>query len=335
MSLTRGNRRSACSWRSQERVLQWVFTLGGWSPDQFKDDKKPFTRDELDKYLPNNPVLLQFTRAETYLNSKAIEAIGLEKRTEPWIYRDASGRATGIVENAGAGAVRNAAGFLKVEVSKAQFEASQMQMLKDLAPPGLTASAVLRFRGHLQGVGQEGRSACDSSVSVRRKGRRLKSVREHPETAIPRRRMSGLTNSNWGEGWQAAVAATSSRDHSPTVPQSRGTNGAVGARGGTRARPDPDSHGDQPQVEGHLREVEKSRRTSTSGRCAGRSCPWKASTRTRLSDEALNRPCRPPARDVQAGSSIARTATSHLRGRRCARSKTAASCVGLGTTRMK
>ena len=82
---------------------QWVFTLGGWSPDQFRDDKKPFTRDELDKYLPNNPVLLQFTRAETYLNSKAIEAIGLEKRTEPWIYRDASGRATGIVENAGAG----------------------------------------------------------------------------------------------------------------------------------------------------------------------------------------------------------------------------------------
>ena len=51
-------------------------------------------------------MLLQFTRAETYLNSKAIEAIGLEKRTEPWIYRDASGRATGIVENAGAAAVR-------------------------------------------------------------------------------------------------------------------------------------------------------------------------------------------------------------------------------------
>ena len=90
---------------------QWVFTLGGWSPDQFRDDKKPFTRDELDKYLPNNPVLLQFTRAETYLNSKAIEAIGLEKRTDPWIYRDANGRATGIVENAGAAAVRTRRAF--------------------------------------------------------------------------------------------------------------------------------------------------------------------------------------------------------------------------------
>ena len=29
--------------------------------------------------------------AETYVNSRAIEAIGLEKRTEPWIKRDASG----------------------------------------------------------------------------------------------------------------------------------------------------------------------------------------------------------------------------------------------------
>src|SRR5581483_11079317 len=109
---------------------EWVYTLGGFSPDQFTDDKKPFTREELDKYLPNNPVLLQFTRVETYLNSKAIEAIGLEKRTDPWIKRDASGRATGIVDDPGAGTVRNAAGFLKT-IPKEIFEQSQMTMLKD------------------------------------------------------------------------------------------------------------------------------------------------------------------------------------------------------------
>ena len=84
---------------------QWVYTLGGWSPDQFTDDKRPFTRDELDKIAPNHPVLLQFTRAETYLNSRAIEAIGLEKMTDPWIRRDASGRSTGVVDAAGAGRV--------------------------------------------------------------------------------------------------------------------------------------------------------------------------------------------------------------------------------------
>jgi hypothetical protein len=45
---------------------QWIYTLGGWSPDQFSDDSRPFTRDELDKIAPNNPVFLQFTR-EQYL----------------------------------------------------------------------------------------------------------------------------------------------------------------------------------------------------------------------------------------------------------------------------
>jgi predicted amidohydrolase YtcJ len=118
---------------------QWVYTLGGFAPDQFADNRKPFTREELDQALPNNPVLLQFTRVETYLNSKAIEAIGVEKMTEPWIRRDASGRATGVIDDPGAGAVRNAAGFLK-QVPKEIFETSQMAMLKDFQRAGLTAS---------------------------------------------------------------------------------------------------------------------------------------------------------------------------------------------------
>ena len=58
---------------------KWVYNLGGWSPDQFVEDKKLFTRDELDKYSPDNPVFLQASRAETFINSKAIETLGLEK----------------------------------------------------------------------------------------------------------------------------------------------------------------------------------------------------------------------------------------------------------------
>src|SRR5262245_31452321 len=38
---------------------QWIYTIGGWSRHQFSDDKKPFTRSELDQIAPNNPVLLQ------------------------------------------------------------------------------------------------------------------------------------------------------------------------------------------------------------------------------------------------------------------------------------
>jgi predicted amidohydrolase YtcJ len=85
---------------------QWVYNLGGWSPDQFADDKKAFTREELDQYSPDNPVFLQFSRAETFLNSKAIEAVGLDRMNQPWIRRDASGRPTGIIDLAGNGPVR-------------------------------------------------------------------------------------------------------------------------------------------------------------------------------------------------------------------------------------
>src|SRR2546423_628063 len=76
------------------------------------DETKPFMRDELDQYAPDNPIYMVFSRSEAYLNSKAIEAVGLDKMNQPWIKRDAGGRPTGIVEIAGANAVRNAAKFL-------------------------------------------------------------------------------------------------------------------------------------------------------------------------------------------------------------------------------
>ncbi len=124
----------------------WVFNFGGWSPDQFSDDKKPFTREELDKVVPNNPVFLQFTRSQEYLNSKAIDILGLEKSTEPWIERDAKGRATGIFGVAGREKIVDAAKFLdapnggKANLPMDVIVASQKVMLKDLAKAGLTAS---------------------------------------------------------------------------------------------------------------------------------------------------------------------------------------------------
>ena len=38
---------------------EWVYNLGGWTIDQFADDRRPFTRAELDNVAPENPVLLQ------------------------------------------------------------------------------------------------------------------------------------------------------------------------------------------------------------------------------------------------------------------------------------
>ena len=115
---------------------QWVYTLGGWSPDQFTDDKRPFTREELDGIAPTHPVLLQFTRAETYLNSRAVEAIGLEKMTEPWIRRDASGRPTGTVDAGGANRVSS----VVPKPGTAEVEKNSLLMIRELNASGLTAS---------------------------------------------------------------------------------------------------------------------------------------------------------------------------------------------------
>lgn len=37
----------------------WLFNLMGWSLDQFTDDKRPFTGEELDQIAPDNPVAVQ------------------------------------------------------------------------------------------------------------------------------------------------------------------------------------------------------------------------------------------------------------------------------------
>jgi len=113
---------------------QWVYTLGGFSPDQFTDNKKDFTREELDAVAPNNPVQLQFTRCCTYVNSKTIEAMGLDKKTDPWIRRDAAGKPTGVISVEGAGAISKA----RPDAPETLYESGAMAMMKDMNRAGLT-----------------------------------------------------------------------------------------------------------------------------------------------------------------------------------------------------
>jgi predicted amidohydrolase YtcJ len=122
---------------------RWVYTLGGWSPDQFTDDKRSFSRDELDSVVDTHPVLLQFTRAETYVNSRAIDLIGLEKRTEPWVKRDASGRSTGVIDASDAPgfAGANEVAAVVPRPTLKEVEANGMAMIRELNASGLTASS--------------------------------------------------------------------------------------------------------------------------------------------------------------------------------------------------
>src|SRR5215217_8525847 len=55
----------------------WVYTIGGWSVDQFADSRSRFTREELDRIAPNTPVALQESYYRTYLNTRGLEAFGI------------------------------------------------------------------------------------------------------------------------------------------------------------------------------------------------------------------------------------------------------------------
>ena len=114
---------------------EWVYTLGGWTVDQFSDDPSPISRAELDRVAPDNPVLLQASYYASYLNSRALTALGLGADAPPWAARDGSGRLTGVVAEAG---IRTLAARLPVARGTA-LEASTRLMIRDLNAMGLTA----------------------------------------------------------------------------------------------------------------------------------------------------------------------------------------------------
>jgi len=118
---------------------EWVFALGGFMLDQFADDPSPFTRDELDRAFPSHPVLLQAGYYKTYVNSLALSELGIGdgRGGAPWVVRDASGRATGEIEEPG---VRPLAERLP-RPSAEEIEAGTLAMIRDLNRMGLTTVA--------------------------------------------------------------------------------------------------------------------------------------------------------------------------------------------------
>lgn len=122
---------------------EWVYTIGGWAHHQFSDSSKPFTREELDQIAPNNPIAVQESYYRTYLNSRALEALGItDKSPDPpdmlkgAILRDANGQPTGVVGGDMPG-VRPIAAKLP-RVADDQLETSSLAMIKAMNREGLT-----------------------------------------------------------------------------------------------------------------------------------------------------------------------------------------------------
>ena len=105
---------------------QWVYTMGGFAREQFTDDSKAFTREELDKAFPNNPVALQESYYRMSVNTQAMQAMGIDDKS------------TGDV---GQGNIGRVAAKLPT-VGKDQIEASSLGMIKDMNRWGLTTFGV-------------------------------------------------------------------------------------------------------------------------------------------------------------------------------------------------
>jgi predicted amidohydrolase YtcJ len=126
---------------------EWVYNIGGWTHQQFADDPKPFTREELDLIAPDNPVALQESYYQVFLNSRALQALGIEANApDPQefvkgsIMRDASGKPTGVIQG-DIPATRPVAAKLP-KVAPEQLEASSRALVQDMNRAGLTAVGV-------------------------------------------------------------------------------------------------------------------------------------------------------------------------------------------------
>jgi predicted amidohydrolase YtcJ len=126
---------------------QWVFNIGGWATAQFADDPKPFTREELDRIAPDNPVALQESYYQVFLNSRALQAFGIEEgKPDPsdflpkTVLRDAAGKPTGVIRGDIA-ATRPVAARLP-RVPPERLEASTRAMIADMNRAGLTSFGV-------------------------------------------------------------------------------------------------------------------------------------------------------------------------------------------------
>jgi predicted amidohydrolase YtcJ len=125
----------------------WIYNIGGWAHQQFTEDPRPFTREELDQIAPNNPVALQESYYQVFLNSKALGILKIEANApdpaefvKGSILRDAAGVPTGVIRGDIAATRVVANKFPRV--APEQLEASAGALVRDMNRAGLTSFGV-------------------------------------------------------------------------------------------------------------------------------------------------------------------------------------------------
>ena len=149
----------------------WVFNIGGWAHQQFADDPRPFTREELDQIAPDNPVGLQESYYQVFLNSKALSAFGIEPgKPDPAdfvkgsIQRDASGKPTGVIKGDIAATRPFAARMPKLPAD--QLEASTTALVRDMNRGGLTSVGVPGCNADVLEIFQKWKTAGRTPVRI-------------------------------------------------------------------------------------------------------------------------------------------------------------------------
>jgi predicted amidohydrolase YtcJ len=122
------------------RAGDWIVTLGGWSEEQFTDERRGFPLEELDGIAPTNPVVLQSIYNHSYLNNAALKAANIDENTpDPQggrIEKNAHGKPTGIVRNA------SGVAFVAAKIplpDKEKWLENTRKLVADLNQMGLTA----------------------------------------------------------------------------------------------------------------------------------------------------------------------------------------------------
>jgi predicted amidohydrolase YtcJ len=80
---------------------QWVKVIGGWSPYQFEENRFP-TPDELQRAVPDRPLIVQYAYNRAFLNKNAMEVLGVgtdrfPKLPDTEFEKDSRGQYTGVV----------------------------------------------------------------------------------------------------------------------------------------------------------------------------------------------------------------------------------------------